>query len=123
MTKGSPFFEHVRQIEIEIGGQPGKTPTFYYAGASMTAVFPARYRKLRELMPDRRCVPARLAPGLGVLAITCFQYRDTDVGPHNELAIAIPLNEPHFRANLPGRALIEAVRMGQQHALILHLPV
>ncbi len=121
--RGSAFFEHVRQIDIEIGGQPGKIPTFYYDGASMTAMFPARYRKLRELMPDRRYVPARLAPGLGVLAITCFEYRDTDIGPYNELAIAIPLNEPYFRANLPGRALIEAVRMGQQHALIRHLPV
>ena len=56
--RGSPFFEHVRQIDIEIGGQPGKTPTFYYDGASMTAVFPASYRKLRELMPDRRYVRA-----------------------------------------------------------------
>jgi Acetoacetate decarboxylase (ADC) len=119
----SPFFEEVRQIDIEIGGQPGKTPTFYYDGASMTAVFPARYRRLRELMPDRRYVPARLAPGLGVLAITCFEYRDTDVGPYNELAIAIPLNEPYFRANLPARALIEAARTGQQHAHTLHLPV
>lgn len=121
--RGSPFFEQVRQIDVEIGGEPGKAPTFYYDGGSMTAVFPARYRELRELMPDRRYVPARLAPGLGVLAITCFEYRDTDVGPYNELAIAIPLNEPYFRANLPARALIEATRTGRQHAHVLHLPV
>ncbi len=121
--RGSAFFEQVRQIDIEIGGQPGKTPTFYYDGASMTAVFPARYRKLRDLMPDRRYVPARLAPGLGVVAVACLEYRDSDIGPYNELAIAIPLNEPYFRPNLPGRALIEAARTGQQHALILHLPV
>lgn len=121
--RGSGFFEGVRQIDIEIGGQPGKTPTFYYDGGSMTVVFPARYSRLRELMPDPRYVPARLAPGLGVLAITCFEYRDTDIGPYNELAVSIPLNEPYFRANLPGRALLAAARLGQQHVFIQDLPV
>lgn len=121
--RGSSFFEDIRQIDIEIGGQPSKAPIFYYDGSSMTAVFPARYSRLRELMPNPRYVPARLAPGLGAVAITCLDYRDTDVGAYRELAIAIPLNEPRFRANLPGRALVSAARLGQLHAFIRHLPV
>lgn len=121
--RGSAFFEGVRQIDIEIGGVPSKTPTFYYDGASMMALFPARYAALRRLMPDPRYVPARLAPGLGAVAITCLEYRDTDIGPYNELAIAVPLNEPYFRANVPGRALVTAARRRQQPAFVLHLPV
>jgi hypothetical protein len=114
---GSAFFEDVRQIDIMIGEQPMKTPTFVYDGSYISAAFPARYRRLRELMPDPRYVPARLAPGLGVVAISCVDYRDTDFGPCREVGIAIPLNEPYFRANLPGRALMSARRLGRLHAV------
>ena len=116
--RGSAFFEDVRQIDIMIGEHRSKTPGFWYDGGYISATFPARYRGLRELMPDPRYVPARLAPGLGVVAITCLEYRDADIGPYREVAIAIPLNEPYFRANLPGRALISARRLGQDHAFV-----
>ena len=102
--RGSPFFEGVRQVDAQIAGQPAKLPAFYYDGAEMTALFPARHGELRRLLPDPRLVPARLAPGLGVVAVSCLEYRDSDVGPYNELAVAIPLNEPFFRPNLPDRA-------------------
>ena len=116
--RGSAFFEDVRQVDIMIGDRPIKSPTFYYDASYISAVFPARYRGLRELMPDPRYVPARFAPGLGVAAIACLEYRDTDVGPYRVVAISIPLNEPYFRANLPGRALMSARRLGQFHAFI-----
>jgi hypothetical protein len=121
--RGSPFFEDVRQIDIMIGEQPTKTPTFYYDASSISAVFPARYRRLRELMQDPRYVPARLAPGLGVVVIACLDNRDTDIGPYREVVIAIPLNDPYFRANLPGRALRSGRRLGQLHAFVRHAPV
>ena len=121
--RGSPFFEGVNQVDFAIGGQPGKSPCFYYDASSMTASFPARLSALRELMPDPRYVPARLAPGIGIVAISCLEYRDTDIGPYNELAIAVGLNVPGDRANLPGRAVRRAIRSGQLHAYIQHLPV
>jgi hypothetical protein len=121
--RGAPFFEGIRQIEIEIGGQSGRMPVFYYDAGSMTALFPARYKLLQELMPDPSWVPARLAPGIGVVAITCLEYRDTDIRAYNELSISIALNVPSSRANLPGRALIDAQRRHQTHILIHHLPV
>jgi Acetoacetate decarboxylase (ADC) len=121
--RGSPFFGGIRQIEIEFGGEPARMPVFYYDAGSMTAMFPARYRALQALMPDPRYVPARVAPGIGVVAITCLEYRDTDIHPYNELSIAIALNEPYHRKNLPGRAMIEAQRRDQAHVLVHHLPV
>jgi hypothetical protein len=123
MGRGSPFFEGVEQVDTSIAGLPAKLPIFYYDGTAQTAVFPARLGKLRRLLPDPRMVPARLAPGLGAVAVTCFEYRDTDIGPYNELAIAIVLHEPHFSLNLPGRALVQGLRRGQLHAFVHHLPV
>jgi Acetoacetate decarboxylase (ADC) len=119
----SPFFDGVTQSDVTIAGQPAKVPIFYYDGTATSAVFAARLKALRALMPDPRFCPARLAPGLGALAITCFEYRDTDIGPYNELAISVVLNEPWFRPNLPGMAILSSLRRGQMHAWVHHLPV
>lgn len=120
---GSPFFDGVAQSELETAGGRGKLPVFYYYSGMMLALFPARYRPLRELMPDPRFVPARLAPGLGAVAIGCLEHRDTDIGPYNEVGISIPLNHPSFLLNLPGLALWNGDRRGQIHSFMLHLPV
>lgn len=121
--RGSPFFDGVRQIEATIADQSAKLPIFYYDGSAMTAMFPARYGALRRLLPDPRFVPARLAPGVGMVGVSCFEYRDTDVGPYNELAVSVVLNWPHFLPNLPARALASMLRSGQLHAYVHHLPV
>ncbi len=121
--RGSPFFDGVTQTKAPIAGELLSVPIFYYDGIAMTAVFAARLSALRRLMPDPRFRPARLAPGLGVVAVSCFEYRDTDLGPYNELAISVVLNEPWFLPNIPGRALLSALRSGQPHAWVQHLPV
>lgn len=121
--RNSPFFDGVSQADLTAGGQPVKVPVFYYDGTATTAIFPARLSRLRNALPDPRMVPARLAPGVGVVGITCFEYRDTDLGPYNELAISIILSEPHFRSNPPGRALLSALRRRQFDAWVQHLPV
>jgi hypothetical protein len=121
--RGSPFFDGVTQSGVTIAGQPAKVPIFYYDGTATQAVFAARLGALRRLMPDPRFCPARLAPGLGAVAVTCFEYRDTDIGPYNELAISIILNEPWFLPNLPGLALVSGLRRRQLHAWVHHLPV
>lgn len=122
MTR-SPFFDGVTQADVAIAGQPEKLPHFCYDGTATSVVLLARLGALRRLMPDPRFSPARLAPGLGAVAITCFEYRDTDDGPYNELAISVVLNEPWFLPNLPGLAVISGLRKGQMHAWVHHLPV
>jgi Acetoacetate decarboxylase (ADC) len=125
MARGSAFFEGVAQVDMSFGDGEfaGKVPIFYYDGTAQTTVFPAKLGALRKLLPDPRFVPARLAPGLGAVALTCFEYRDTDIGPYNELAIAVVLNNPPFASNFPGRALLAAQRSSQAHAWVHHLPV
>lgn len=123
MARHSPFLEDVPQIDVRMAGEAAKLPIFYYDGSCQTAVFPARLARLRALLPDPRFVPARLAPGLGAVAVSCFEYRDTDIGPYNELAIAVVLNPPSAAPNLPGRALLAGLRRRQLHAWVHHLPV
>ncbi len=47
----------------------------------------------------------------------------TDIGPYNEVAISVGLNEPWFRSNLPGRAVFGDMRRRQLHGWVHHLPV
>lgn len=117
------FFEGVHQTPIDLHGSTFKVPLFYYDGEQMTGIFPARMSRLRKMLPDRRMSPARVAPGVGAIAVTCFEYRDTDIDPYNELAISIPLNEPYFRSNLPGRAMLSSVNRRQFDSWVQHLPV
>jgi hypothetical protein len=119
----STFFEGVHQTPIDLNGDEFKVPLFYYDGEQITGVFPARLSALKKMLPDRRMSPARLAPGVGAITVTCFEYRETDIGPYNELAIGIPLNEPYFRPNLPGRAMLSMMRRGQFDTWVHHLPV
>lgn len=106
-----------------MGGEAGRLPIFYYDGICQTAVFPAHLKGLRNLVPDPRYVPARVAPALGALAISCFEYRDTDIGAYNELAIAVVLDPIPGSLNLPGKALLGGLRRQQLHAWVHHLPV
>lgn len=121
--RATSYFEGVRQTEIDCLGNNVKLPIFYYDGEAVTGVFPAKLKGLRKMMPDRRLQPARLAPGIGAIAIGCFEYRDSDVGTYNELAISVPLNVPHHKANLPGRSMLGSAFTGQFNAWVHHLPV
>ncbi|MCC6763153.1 MAG: acetoacetate decarboxylase family protein [Deltaproteobacteria bacterium] len=122
MTR-SPFFEGLSRIPIRIAGHDAAVPFLIYDGDVMTAVFAARYRELRRLLPDARFVPARIAPGVGIIAVNAGEYRRTDVGPYNELVVSIMLNEPPFWLNFPGRALLGAHRRRQYHAFVQRVAV
>ncbi|MBJ7348797.1 MAG: acetoacetate decarboxylase family protein, partial [Thermoleophilaceae bacterium] len=121
--RASSFFDGVSQVELGTDENSMLAPLFYYDGEAMVGIFPARLSALKKLMPDARMRPARLAPGIGAVTVACFEYRDTDITDYNELAIAIPLNEPYYRPNLPGRALASALRRDQFDVLVHHLPV
>lgn len=121
--RGSPFFDGVAQVEMSFDGQAARLPIFYYDGNAMSAVFPARLGALRRLMPDPRMVPARLAPGVGAVGVTCFEYLDTDIGPYNELAVSVILDGVPGLPNLPGLALLSSLRNRRLHAYVWHLPV
>lgn len=121
--RGSPFFDGVRQIDVAKEPHEMKVPIFYFDGSAITLIFPAKLNRLRALLPDPRFQPVRIAPGVGAVAISCFEYRDTDIGAYNELAIAPVICDSPLRRNRPGRELLRTRQTGQFHAYVHHLPV
>ena len=110
------FFEGVTQQEAIIAGKKGKIPIFYYDARSIVAALPASARKLRSLLPDVY-EPATIIPGVGLVAISAFNYRNTDIEPYNELAIAIIIKQPS------AGGVLSQLRRGIFHTYIHYLPV
>jgi hypothetical protein len=86
------------------------------------AIYPASLLALKRLLPDPRFVPAQLLPGVGAVALASFEYYDTDIGPYNEFAFNILLNNPQFLP-LPGYNLTRQLVQFNFYPFIRHLPV
>jgi len=109
-----------REVKIDLGSTSTVLPIDYQEGRSVFALFPAHLGRLKALMPTPAYVPARIAPGVGVVAVAAYEYRETSLGAYNELGIAVPLAEG---GNLPGQALISALRTGRSPLYVHRLPV
>lgn len=81
-------------------------PQRYYDWSFMMAHFPAPLGGLRALLPTAKLQPVRALPGLGLLSLAAFEYRQAaDLAPYNEFAVMVPvLLEP--RVNAPALPLL-----------------
>jgi hypothetical protein len=122
MERDMRFFKDVIQIDTDFNGEPAKMPVFYYDATALTGIFWARMSVLKRLMPKKTYFPCPVFPGIGAIAITCFEYHDTDIRPYNELSISIPITYRH-RSCVPGAALLSALRANEFHVFVHHLPV
>lgn len=119
----SGFFAGVAQEDVAIRQYRGKSPMFFRDLHMMGAVFTADLARLREALPDRLYRPLRLWPGVGLAAIHCLEYKDTDVGPYCEVSLSIAIHRPG-RSLLPGPLeALRAAAFGRYHAYVAELPV
>lgn len=120
--RDSEFFNETPRKTYEIQGQEIEFPVFYYDFCSVTASFIVKTNKLMEVLPNPNFIPAEIWPGFGVLTITAFEYRDTDIGPYNEISVAIPIN---FEAAtfIPRKSAISMLRKHKSVLYVHQLPV
>ena len=116
------FFAGIEQVDVWAAGQKAKLPIFYRDARAYAAVFPASLFALKKLLPDPRFTPAQIFPGVGAVALACFEYHDTDVGSYNEFAFTVVLNNPHILP-LPGYNLLRQLIQFNFYPYIFHLPV
>lgn len=88
------FFKDTPRKTLDMVGQQIEFPILYYDLRYITAIFTAKTSKLRNLLPHSNFRPIEMWPGTGMLGITAFEYRDTSIGPYNEIAIVIPVKFP-----------------------------
>ena len=116
------FFAGIEQVDVWAAGKKVKLPIFYRDARAYIAIFPASIFALKKLLPDPRFVPAQVFPGIGAVGLACFEYYDTDVGPYNEFAFTIMLNNPNF-LQIPGYNLTRQLIQFNFYPYIYHLPV
>jgi hypothetical protein len=116
------FFEGIDQVELEVDGGSARFPVFYRDARMFTVVVPAGWLALKRLLPDERFSPAQVLPGVGAVALSAFEYFDTDIAPYNEFSIGILLNSPYFAA-VPGYNMLRQYAAGFFNVYVHHLPV
>jgi hypothetical protein len=83
-----PGFFDVPKHTVRVGAGEIELPIAYRDATATTVFFPAQPRVARELVEPHGLSPVRLPLG-ALLAITWFEYRDTGIGPYNELGISL----------------------------------
>lgn len=122
MSMDNEFFAGVKQTPIEIRGQPARSPLFYRDLGMLMAVFSADLDAARTLLPSPRLRPLIPAPGKALVGINCFEYRDTDVGPYNEVGISVAVKLDAGRRPGPWSALYSGLTR-RYHGFVVTLPV
>jgi len=85
------FFRQITQIPAhwEEGSVP--LPTFYHDAMAIQVSLLASADRVRSFLPSPRLHPLRVAPGRCAVAIAAFSFRETDLGPYNEVLVGIPV--------------------------------
>ena len=117
-----PFFEDTPRKSLDMAGQSLEFPVFYYDVRFVVATFTAKASALRKFLPHSKFKPIQIWPGVGMLGIAAFEYRDTSVGPYNEIAITIPVKFPP-KFMMPGLFAIKMMHKNLFPVYIHDLPV
>lgn len=84
------FFKGINQIEVKSGSYITKYPIFYREVSYLGLFLLASLDKIRDILPSKRMNPYRLTPWHSMFTITAAQYRNSDIGPYNQVSIGIP---------------------------------
>jgi len=120
--RDDPFIKDTPRKTLDMAGQPIKCPILYYDLRWINAIFTTRTSKLKKLLPHPNFKPIEMWPGMSMLGITVFEYRDSSIGPYNEIAFVIPIK---FQTGFvfPGLALISMMRKNVFPSYIYQMPV
>jgi hypothetical protein len=114
------FFNQVEHLNAPFGNTSINMPVFYYDITTINVAFLTPLKKICALLPSPRMFPLRATPWHAVTAITCFEYRDCDAGPYNEVSISFPITIDRPAPILTG--LFRHITEGPM-TYVHHLPV
>lgn len=84
------FFLGIPQVDVKVGPFNSRYPIFYRELAYMGVFLLAPLERVKSLLPSIRMHPFRLTPWHCMVTITATQYKDSDVGPYNQVSIGVP---------------------------------
>lgn len=85
------FFQEIEHIPVPWRQYQLYMPLFYQDIRLMSVSLLAPLEKIKSILPSKRMKPYRITPWHSVISITAYAHRECDIGPYNEVSIAIPL--------------------------------
>jgi hypothetical protein len=100
------FFHEIEHTPVPWRQYQLSVPVFYHDIAFMSVSMLAPMETIRAVLPSERLRPYRVTPRHSPVSITAYQYRASDIGPYNEVSLAIPVtidrDTPLFTGSLRG---------------------
>ena len=97
----NPFFDVPIAMRETSLGEVG-LPILYYDTTAAFALFWCERGRVDAVLEGTQLTPAVTFLGRALVAIACFEYRDTSIGPYNEVGLAIPVRPQGVRSWIPG---------------------
>ncbi len=88
--RNSEFFQGIAHGKASWGKRQISVPLFYYDMTTLAAFVLAPTEKVKSMLPSTGMNPYRVTPWHSTIAISAYEYRDTDIKPYNEVAIGVP---------------------------------
>ena len=114
------FFHEVAHTAVPWKEYKLHVPVFYQDFRFMSVMLAAPTSRIKALLPSERLKPYRITPKSSVINITAYEYRESDIGPYNEVLLGIPVTIDEQTPLFTG-----SLRKAPKPALtyIHHLPV
>lgn len=113
------FLSSVQQSDARVGDLEFKLPSVKRDSRIFGAWFHAPIKKLRKLIQDEGIQPTQFLPGIGFIAVSVYEHRDTDIGPYNEFSVVIPLYAPRF-PKIPVYNFFKMIATDEMHNFLIH---
>lgn len=120
--RDSSILNSTRQSRVEMTGRGFPAPVVYADLSFDAFIFECDRQVAENFLPSRHYPLIRLPFGKCLTALFCFEYRRTDIGPYNEMALCIPL-AGHGEHILPDWLFsILDLHLRTVHVHVVHLP-
>ena len=117
----SKFFSKVVRTEMPYGDYIFKAPFFIHDADVIGAFFLCDYDKACALVsPHHR--PVKLPFKKALFAVSCIEYKETDIGSYNEVALSIVVRAPGKGIRQKAETL-RSLLQAKFHTFIFQLPV
>ena len=85
------FYRDIEHTPVQWREYTLHVPLFYPDIRFMSVTLAVPLERLRSILPSPRLHPYRLTPRLGIFSLTAYEYRETDLGPYNEVSFGVPV--------------------------------
>jgi len=83
------FFDGLMRWRVPEHGV--QSPLFFRDLGAFALVFNGATEAVKPLLPDARMRPVEVLPGRCLVVVAAVQYRDTDLGAYDEIAVGFPV--------------------------------